>query len=97
MSTDFESTGRKTADQRKEILARAVSMQLARGGSRVESQSDFNAVIVTGKPVNHVLQLILTLVTLGVWAIVWIPLVLFTGEKRQVIFVDEFGNTSIQT
>lgn len=71
-------------------------MQLTRGGARVESQSDFSAVIVHGKPVNHILHLILTLVTLGFCALVWIPLVIFTGEKREMVFVDEFGNTSIQ-
>jgi hypothetical protein len=40
--------------------------------------------------------LILTLVTFGLWAIVWIALALLGGEKRMVIDIDEYGNTNIQ-
>ena len=39
---------------------------------------------------NHVLHLILTLVTLGFWGIVcWIALAIFGGEKRQMITVHD--------
>lgn len=85
----------KTPQERKALLARTVQAQVAAGG-RVESQSDFQAVIVKGKPVNHVLQLILTVVTLGLWVFVWIGLALFGGEKRSMVTVDEFGNVSVQ-
>jgi hypothetical protein len=87
--------GRKSAEERKELLARTVAAQVA-GGARVESQSDFQAVIVKGKPVNHVLHLILSLVTLFTWAIVWIALAIFGGEKRSMVTVDEYGNASVQ-
>ena len=86
---------RKTADQRKEALAISVANSIARG-LRVESQSDYQAVLVKGKPVNHILHLILTVCTLTVWGLVWIALVIFGGEKREVARVDEWGNTSIQ-
>lgn len=66
------------------------------GGARVESQSDFQAVLVRGKPVNHTLHLILSLVTCGVWALVWATLGVAGGEKRYVVQVDEYGNTNIQ-
>lgn len=86
---------RKSAEERKELLARTLTGQIAAGG-RVESQSDFQAVVVTGKKVNHVLHLILTLVTLGFWAFVWIGLAIFGGEKRSMVVVDEYGNASVQ-
>jgi hypothetical protein len=86
---------RKSLEQRKELLARAVANQVRQGG-RVESQTDYQAVLVTGKSVNHILHLILTLVTLGLWALVWIVLAFIGGEKRMVIDVDEYGNTNIQ-
>ena len=35
-------------------------------------------------------------VTLGVWWLVWIALVLFGGEKRMSVNVDEWGNTNVQ-
>jgi hypothetical protein len=86
---------RKSADERKEALARAVHTQVAQG-ARVESQGDYQAVLVRGHRPNHVLHLILTLVTFSLWAIVWIAVALFSGEKRMAITVDEWGNTAVQ-
>ena len=87
----------KTSEERKAILAQAVANTLAQAGKwRVESQSDYNAVIVKGKPVNHVLHLILTIVTVLFWVVVWIGLVIFGGETRYMLTVDEYGNTSTQ-
>jgi hypothetical protein len=87
--------GRKTTEERKELLARTIMGQIA-SGARVESQSDYQAVIVRGKPVNHVLHLILTLVTVFTWGFVWIALAIFGGEKRSMITVDEYGNVAVQ-
>jgi hypothetical protein len=86
---------RKTVEERKELLARTLTSQIATG-ARVESQSDFQAVVVKGKPVNHTLHLILTLVTLTLWGWVWIALAIFGGEKRSVVAVDEYGNAAVQ-
>jgi hypothetical protein len=88
-------TGKKTPDERKALLAQAV-VNWVHGGWRVESQTDFQAVMVKGRRPNHILHLILTLITLGVWAIVWILLTVLGGEKRSVVSVDEYGNTLAQ-
>ena len=85
-------SSRRTADQRKEALSLRVSSMVSRDGMRVESQSDYQAVLVKGKRVNHILHLILTLITLGMWGFVWILLVIIGGERRSVVRVDEFGN-----
>ena len=82
---------KKTADERKALLGRQ-SATLTVRGFRVESQGDYQVVVVKGEPVNHVLHLILSFFTLGVWLVVWAALVLFGGEKRSVVQVDEFGN-----
>lgn len=87
---------RWSTDRRNEALERGVAAQLAQGNRRVESQSDYNAVIVQGKPTNHVLQGVLTLFTLGLWALVWVPLYFVGGEKREMVTVDEYGNRSVQ-
>jgi hypothetical protein len=79
------------AEARRATLAQAIANQV-RQGSRVEAQSEFQAVLVDGKPINHVLHLILTLVTCGIWAIVWIALVGMGGEKRYSLQVDNYGN-----
>jgi hypothetical protein len=76
---------------RKASLAQAVA-NAVRQGSRVESQMEFQAVLVDGKPVNHVLHLILTLVTCLAWGIVWIILVAMGGEKRYSLSIDPYGN-----
>jgi hypothetical protein len=89
------ASGRKSADERKELLGRTVASQVA-NGARVESQSDYQAVLVRGKNINHVLHLILTLVTLGFWVIIWIALAIFGGEKRSMVTVDEYGNVAVQ-
>lgn len=78
-------------EERKRKMASAIAAAVARKG-RVESQTDDMAVIVWGRPVNHLLHLVLTLVTVGFWVPVWIVLAVFGGEKRYVITIDEFGN-----
>ncbi|CAB4942070.1 unannotated protein [freshwater metagenome] len=88
--------GRKSSDDRKAAMGQALSANLARGGYRVESQGDFNAVLVKGKPINNVLHLVLTLITFGFWGIIWIIMFFIGGEKREMITVDDYGNVSIQ-
>ena len=91
MTTEQPTTQQKTAEERKAILAQQVQMAVGRG-MRVDTQSDTMAVVVSGKPVNHILHLILTIVTVGFWGIVWLILVIAGGEKREMITVDEYGN-----
>ena len=88
-------TGLLAPEARKELLARTVAAQIATGG-RVQSQSDYQAVVLHGQPVNHVLHLVLTIVTATLWAPVWVCLAIFGGEKRSMITVDEYGNVAIQ-
>ena len=86
------STEKPLEFRRREQLALEIS-RLASQGYRVESQSDIQATLVRGRRVNHILHLLLTLVTLGIWLLVWISLAIFGGEKRVILVVDEFGNT----
>jgi hypothetical protein len=89
------STVRRTGDERKAMLAQQVQQAVARG-LRVESQSDFQAVLIAGKPVNHTLHAILTIFTCLLWGIVWAVIAGTGGEKREMIVVDEFGNIQHQ-
>lgn len=74
----------------KRQLAQAVAREVA-AGYRVESQTDVNAVLVKGKGTNHVLHLILTLITFGMWGVVWIIMYFINQEKRIILTVDEYG------
>ena len=82
---------KKTPDERKELLGRQLATSTSRG-LRVESQGDYQAVLVKGAPVNHILHLLLCIPTLGIWLIVWAGLAIFGGEKRSIVQVDEYGN-----
>jgi Protein of unknown function (DUF2510) len=89
------STTKRSADERKAFLAQHIQGAAARG-MRVESQSDFQAVMVEGQPVNHVLHAIITIFSCGLWGIAWIILAITGGEKRAMVVVDEFGNVQLQ-
>ena len=82
---------RKSTEARKAALAQAIQNEVVQGG-RVESQSDFQAVFVFGKPVNHILHLILAVVTCGIWLIVWLAMLIWGGENRVMVSIDEYGN-----
>lgn len=80
-------------DQRKAALFQAIQRDVV-AGARVETQSDYNAVLrYGGKPVNHVLHLILTLITAGLWLVVWVILAIAAsaGQKTFTLTVDEYG------
>lgn len=89
------ASSKKTLDQRKELLGRAIQGPIA-SGYRIESQSDFQAVLVTGHRVNHLLHFFIGLFTLGIWWLAWIVIAIVGGEERQMVLVDEFGNVSVQ-
>ena len=86
---------KKTLEERKAILAQQIQMAVVQGG-RVESQSDNIAVVVRGKPVNHLLHFLIGVFTCGLWWIAWLVIAITGGEKRQMITVDEFGNVLVQ-
>lgn len=54
-------------------------------GWRVESQGESQAVVVKGHRPNHILHLLLTVLTLGLWAIVWIIVAITSKEQRRVL------------
>ena len=84
---------RRSGEERQETLARMVQGEVAQG-ARVESQTGHSAVLVRGRRVNHVLHLLVSLFTLGIWLIVWIILSLSGGEKRKMVSIDEYGNAA---
>lgn len=89
-------TGERTPNERRELLAQEVG-QHVRQGYRVESQTDYQAIVVRGRRPNHLLHFIIGLVTLGFWWLfVWLPVAAFAGEKRRVLNVDAYGNVLVQ-
>jgi hypothetical protein len=87
---------RATDDARRAALAQNVASAVAAKGARVESQSEYQAVLSTGQPVNHILHLLITIFTCGIWGLVWLVLVVTGGVKRHLLQVDEWGNVIVQ-
>lgn len=80
-----------SATEREQILERE-TVKIIAGGANVLSQSATEVVYSVGKRPNHLLHLVLSLVTVGLWALfVWLPLGLFSKETRYVLRVDEQG------
>jgi Helix-hairpin-helix motif len=77
-------------DRLRAILGNAIMRQVSLGW-RIESQVDNQAVMATGGEVNHVLHLLLSVVTCGVWLPVWVILGVTGMRKRMVVTVDPNG------
>lgn len=77
--------------RRRELLDHEVVRKIGIYKGRLAHQTDVEAVIITGKPVNHVLHLLLSVLTLGLWLLVWPFVAIGGGERRVVLRVDEQG------
>ena len=73
-------------------LALAISTEVSKGW-RVESQSQIQAVLVKGKPINNTLHIVLSVLTVGTWLLIYVPILLVNRRQTKIIRVDEFGNT----
>lgn len=97
MSEQPENTsGEASLAKQKKNLSQGVQREVV-SGYRVESQTDTNAILVKGGNINHVLHLILTLVTLGAWSLVWLILWIANRESRLILTVDDYGNVLRQS
>ena len=82
---------RLSPEERSAILERYVTYA-TQAGWKVVSQTATQAQLVRGKHTSHLLHLILTIITLGIWLPVWIGISIFGGEKLKHVSVDERGS-----
>ena len=54
-------------------------------GWKVESQTTTTARVTKGRPVNHLLHVVLSFLTLGFWIPVWILIAAFGGERMEIV------------
>jgi hypothetical protein len=85
----------RTPQERNAILDQQL-MAVASEGGRVETRTADAAVVVTGKPVNHVLHLLLSLFLCTMWVPVWLIMAAVGGERRATISVDATGGVHRQ-
>lgn len=76
-----------------QALNQAIAAELGQGGE-LESSTGQTAVILRGKKVNHVLHAILSLLTAGLWLIVWVVLVATNKRQRIILSADASGTVS---
>ena len=58
-------------------------------GWRVESDYGNTVTLVKGQRVNHILHLLLSIVTAGAWLLIWLVLAAFGGERRTTFTYDD--------
>lgn len=68
---------------------------MVRRGWRIESQLPTQTVVAYGKPVNHILHLLLSIVTAGLWLIIWLTIGLTGGVQRRAIYLDADGSVVV--
>jgi hypothetical protein len=66
---------------------------LTANGARVLGRADSWAMVAKGRRVNHVLHLLLTVITGTLWAPVWLLMIAIAGERR--ITVSSAGSAGI--
>ena len=82
----------RTDQERKAILEKRIVFEVARG-ARLTYQGEFEAVFELGKRPNHILHLLLSIVTFGIWLLVWLIISMGSGVQSYTLSIDKFGNT----
>jgi hypothetical protein len=66
-------------------------VKIVGSGGHVLARTPTSAVVAFGKPVNHVLHLLVSVLLCGLWLPVWLLMVVTGGERRITVMVDEYG------
>ncbi len=85
------STTIRTDPEKKAILEKRIVFEVARG-ARLTYKGEFEAVFEIGKRPNHILHLLLSIVTVGIWLLVWLIISMGSGVQSYKISIDKFGN-----
>jgi hypothetical protein len=80
-----------TMEERQMILSQGIATYVARGYT-LESRDGTTAVVVQRQEVNHILHLLVSVFTCGLWVIVWLILAISSSAHTVTMHVDEYGN-----
>lgn len=83
-----------TEQERKAKLAQAVAAQV-RNGWRVDSQTDYQAIMGKGKRTSHGVHIFLSLVTLGFWIPVWLVVWFSNRDLHRIVDIDPYGHLNV--
>ncbi len=79
-----------TAVNPEAVLAEAVAWEVRRGAKVINSASRL-VTLEYGAPPNHLLHLLLTVFTCGLWAPIWLLLGIMNHAERRNLTVDDMG------
>jgi hypothetical protein len=85
------STTLVSDDVRQRCLQEYLSHEIVRTQARIETVTPYSAVVVSGRRVNHILHLLVSVLLCGLWLPMWLMIAVSGGEKRSVLMVDQFG------
>jgi len=75
-------------------LAATVAWHVSRGWRVESAPMPGQVVVVHGRPCNHILHLLLTVFTFGLWGLVWLLVAVSPSESRAVLTVMPDGSVS---
>ena len=78
--------------QKQRALALAVEDQVVTNGATVVLDGPHGTVLAYRHKVSHFFHAIMTLVTGGLWAVVWLAIVFGRGQIRLRLEADDWGN-----
>jgi hypothetical protein len=85
-----------TEERRHRALALAVEDQVAAQGAFVILEGPSGVVLAYRRPVAHLFHAVMTLLTGGLWIVVWLALALGRREDRVRLEADQWGNVWAQ-
>ena len=88
-----ESENLKPAE-RRHLLSQQLAV-MEEQGKRIVYRGDYQAIVADGTPVNHILHLMLSFFTVGLWAIIWMVDISFHKETKEFVRVDIKGNVTV--
>lgn len=83
-----------TPAERRHLLSRQLAV-MEEEGKRIAFHGDYQAIVADGTPVNHILHLMLSFFTVGLWAIIWMVDISFHKESKELVRVDSEGNVTV--
>lgn len=78
--------------RRRRALMLAVEDQVVANGATVVLDGPHGVVLAYPRAVSHVFHAVMTLVTAGLWIVVWLALALGRGQRRVRLEADDWGN-----
>lgn len=78
-------------ERRQAILAEAVAFEMRQHGATVLGGTPYMVTLECGSRPNHVLHLLLSVITCGLWLPIWMLLTMTNPPSRRNLRVDEYG------